>query len=103
MQIIAKLAELISEELEDAERYADLACKTRAAHPKLANTFIDLAEQELGHSRMLHAEAARLIEEVKERDGEPPAGMLAVYEYEHGKLIKHAATIRQQIAEYKDT
>jgi len=28
--------------------------------------------------------------------------MLAVYEYEHGKQIKRAATIRQMVAEYRN-
>ena len=103
MQIIAQLADLIDDELEGAEEYAELAHKTRMEHPKLAETFITLAEQEMTHQKMLHAEAARLIEESRKRDGEPPAGMLAVYEYEHGKQIKHAAAIRQMIAEYRNS
>lgn len=49
----------------------------------------------------LHDEVARLIDEVRQRDGEPPAGMLAVYEYEHDKQIGKASKIKQMIAEYR--
>ena len=103
MRIIATLADTIDDELHDAEEYAELAHKTRMEHPKLAETFITLAEQEMTHQKMLHAEANRLIEESRQRDGEPPAGMLAVYEYEHGKQIKRAAAIRQMIVDYRNS
>lgn len=103
MRIIATLADKIDEELHDAEEYAELAHKYKIENPHLAETFITLAEQEMTHQKMLHAEATRLIEESRQRDGEPPAGMLAVYEYEHGKQIKRAAAIRQMIAEYRNS
>lgn len=103
MQIIAQLADLIDDELEGAEEYAELAHKYKIEHPHLAEAFISLAEVEMTHVKTLHAETTRLIEESRKRDGEPPAGMLAVYEYEHGKQIKRAAAIRQMIAEYRNS
>lgn len=102
MKIIAILADKIDEELHDAEEYAELAHKYKLDHPKLAETFISLADEEMGHQKMLHTEATRLIEQVRQKDGEPPAGMIAVYEYEHGKQIKKSAEIKQMIADYKN-
>lgn len=96
------LVDRISEEVHDAERYATTAHQVRLEHPRLADRLIELAGAELEHAKILHTEAERLIGEARERDGEPPAHMLAIYEYEHTKQIKAAAQARQLIAEYHD-
>ena len=100
MKVIAKLVDLIEDELEGAEQYAELALKYKAQHPKLADKLHELAGVEMTHVKALHAEATRLIEEERERSGEPPAAMLAVYEYEHKKQIREAAETRAMIEEY---
>ena len=101
MKIIMKLVELIDDELCGAKEYIKLAMHNREEHPGLADTFADLADAEMGHVSKLHDEVVKLIEEVRERDGEPPAGMLAVYDYEHKKQINKASKIKQMIAEYR--
>lgn len=100
MKIIMKLVSLIDDELSGAKEYIKLAHHNREAHPHLADTFADLAEQEMTHVSRLHDEVTQLIEEIRERDGEPPAGMMAVYEYEHKKQISKAAKVKQMIADY---
>lgn len=100
MKIIAKLVDLIDDELSGAEEYAKLALQWKAAHPKTAEALHELAGVEMTHVKRLHAEAARLIEEERTRSGEPPAAMLAVYDYEHQKQIKRAAATRALIDEY---
>lgn len=102
MKIIQTLVDRISDELDDANRYAAIAHSVKAEYPRLADKIIDLAETEMGHARLLHAEVVKLIEEVKQRQGEPPADMMAIYNYEHEKQVKRAAAIRQLIAEYRD-
>ena len=101
MKIIMKLVELIDDELCGAKEYIKLAMHNREEHPGLADTFADLADAEIGHVSNLHDEVVKLIEEVRERDGEPPAGMLAVYDYEHKKQISKASKIKQMISEYR--
>ena len=101
MKIIMKLVALIDEELCGAKEYIKLAMHNREEHPGLADTFADLADAEMGHVSKLHEEVTKLIEQVRERDGEPPAGMLAVYDYEHKKQINKASKIKQMIAEYR--
>lgn len=101
MKIIMKLVSLIDDELCGAKDYIKMAMRNRAEHPGLADTFADLADAEMGHVSRLHDEIVKLIEMVRERDGEPPAGMMAVYEYEHGKQINKATKIKQMIAEYR--
>jgi len=101
MEIVMKLVSLIDDELSGAKEYIKLALHNREEHPGLSDTFADLADAEMGHVAKLHDEVARLIDEVRQRDGEPPAGMLAVYEYEHDKQIGKASKIKQMIAEYR--
>ena len=78
----------LSRQLSERAAAGDERCREQLLkldQPRLAETFIGLAETEMTHVKTLHAEAARLIEESLKRDGEPPADMMAVYEYEHGK------------------
>ena len=101
MKIVMKLVSLIDDELSGAKEYIKLAMHNREEHPGLSDTFADLADAEMGHVAKLHDEVTKLIDEVRQRDGEPPAGMLAVYDYEHRKQIDKAAKIKQMIAEYR--
>ena len=103
MKLIAQMCEYIEEEIGDATKYAEAAHRLHAEHPRLADKFIDLADAEMAHAKILHGETEKLIEEARQRDGEPPAGMLAVYEYEHAKQIKRAAAARQLIADYRNS
>ena len=100
MKAIAELVDLISDEQSGARRYAELALQWKSEHPKTAEKLHELAGVEMQHAKQLHAEAARLIEEERARSGEPPAAMLAVYDYEHRKQIKQAAETRALIDEY---
>ena len=94
MKIIEKLTELITEEMEDAEHYAELALKYKDECPKAADVFHRLAGEEIEHANLLHGAAASLIEEHRKTEGEPPAAMLAVYSYLHGKHMRKAAEVK---------
>lgn len=100
MQVIAKLVEMMQDELEGAENYAMCALKYKSEHPKLAQRLNELASVEMQHLKILHNEAERLIEEYRAKDGEPPAAMLAVYNFEHEKMIKAAAKVKSYISEF---
>ena len=93
MKVIAKIVDLIEDEIDGAQQYAELAVKYKTEHPKLAEKLHELAGVEMSHAKALHAEATRLIEEARQRDGEPPAAMLAVYEYLHQEQIEKAAEV----------
>ena len=101
MEIIVKLVGLIDEELDGAKHYIKMARRERETYPQLSDAFAELAEAEMGHVKTLHTEATRIIEEYKAQKGEPPAEMLAIYNYEHEKQINCAAKIKQMISEYR--
>lgn len=103
MEIIVKLVSLIDDELCGAKNYIKMARRNKTVYPQLSNTFADLAEAEMGHVKSLHAEAARIIENYRETNGEPPAEMLAVYNYEHDKQIDKATKVKQMITEYRNS
>ena len=93
MKIIEKLSEMIDEEISDAYKYAKCSLE-HDDDPELSRTFTLLANEELNHMNMLHAQVVRLIKKVREENGEPPASMMAVYDYLHGKQIDKVSEVK---------
>lgn len=94
MKIIKILEELIEEEIHDVHKYAELAVNFKDDHPALAQVFYNLSTQEDGHQSALHNEVVKIIEDHRRKHGEPPAAMMAVYEYVHKKHIDALAKAR---------
>jgi rubrerythrin len=94
MKIIEMLVDDIDEELEGAKHYAKKALKYKDENPALAKMFFDMSGDEMKHMHMLHDEVVKIIEEHKRTKGEPPAAMLAVWDYVHKKHIKEANEVR---------
>ena len=102
MKIIQRLVDRIDDELDGAKMYAKLAHEYKIEYPRVADKFVELAEAEMNHQSILHKEVVKLIDEVRQQKGDPPADMMAIYTYEHDKQIKKAAMIRQMIEEYRN-
>ena len=94
MTEIKELITNICDEIEDAEKYVDLALQYKDFDRSLADTYLTLSNQELGHADMLHAQAVRLI---REYVGKEPEGMKAVWDYEHQKFVEHKAKVKTKI------
>ena len=94
MKIIEILSDKIAEEIHDAGEYARMALEYREQYPDLAKTLHDLSGEEMDHMRRLHAAAAEIIEKYRAEKGEPPAAMMAVYDYLHKKQITSAAEVK---------
>ena len=101
MKEIKMLAGHIREEMNDAETYAKLALKYRDDDRNLSQTFEKLAEQELDHADMLHAQAARLIKERKENGETPPVAMPAVWSWEHENMMDCVARVKVLLSELR--
>lgn len=101
MKVIKTLEELIEEEIHDIKKYAKLAVEYKDDDPALAQVFYNLSTQEDGHQASLHTEVVKIIEQHRRTHGEPPAAMMAVYEYVHKKHIDALADARMYQDMYK--
>lgn len=101
MRIIQQLSEMMEEEIEDAEKYARCALKNTEERPKLADLFYSLSKEELEHMERLHNMVVEIIMEYRRDHGEPPAEMMAVYNYLHSKQIDHVKDVRTLQDMYK--
>lgn len=102
MELIEKLCDMIEDELHDAEKYAMCALKYKTEYPELADTFIGLSGEEMRHKNMLHDQVERIIGKYREKNGEPPEGMKALYEYLHRKQIEHAKAVKGYQEMYRE-
>ena len=102
MKSIKILSSHIEDEIKDAECYAKEALKYRDDRRGLADVFFQLSLDEMKHMAMLHAEVVKMIEDYRRTNGEPPASMLAVYDYLHQKHIDDAAAVKALQAMYRE-
>ena len=102
MKLIKDLEELIEDEIHDVKKYAMMATEIKHEHPGLAQVLFTISGQEEGHQAALHAEVVKLIENHRREHGEPPATMMAVYEYIHKRHIDKLAEARRYQDIYKN-
>ena len=98
MKLIQKLSDMISEEIDDAYKYAKCYQEHKDFDPELARTFSLLANEELNHVNLLHVQVVRIIKTWREKNGEPPASMTAVYDYLHNRQIEKVADVKAILA-----
>lgn len=101
MKLIKELEELIEDEVHDVKKYAKMAVELKADHPQLAQVLYTISAQEEGHQQMLHGEVVRIIEQYRREHGEPPAAMMAVYDYIHKRHIEKLAEAKRYQEMYK--
>ena len=101
MKIIKMLCERIDEEISDARFYAKKALKFKSTYPEVAETFYNLAGQEMEHMKKLHNQVTKIIEAYRESHGDPPVEMQAVYDVLHKRAINNAVTVNSLLQLYK--
>lgn len=101
MEIIKKLSGMIGEELDDSEKYAKCALKWKEERPTLSRLFNSLSQEEMDHMNRLHNAVADIIKEYREQNGEPPAAMMAIYDFLHEQHMEKAAEVKRYQELYK--
>lgn len=101
MKLIRCLEDMIEDEIEDVKKYAKKAVEVKDEYPELAQVMYNISVQEDAHHAALHKEVVKIIENHRRMHGEPPAAMLAVYEYIHQKHIDAIADARRYQDVYK--
>ena len=102
MLLIKKLEDEIGEELHDAKKYIKCALKYKEEHKDLADLYYWLSQEEMGHADKLHKMVVSEIEAYRKKEGEPPAEMLAIYNYLHEKEIDKAKDVKKMWEMYKE-
>lgn len=98
MKIIQKLADMISEEITDAHKYARCYEEYKDFEPELSRMFSTLANEELNHAAIIHTQVVRIIKKYREEQGEPPAHMQTIYDYLHQRNIDKANEVRLMLS-----
>ena len=101
MKIIKHIVNDICEELQGAEHYAKLAMQYKDDDREIADMYARIANVELEHVNLLHAQAVRIIKECKEKGSPVPPSMQAVWDWEHGKMVDATTRIKTMLSMYR--
>jgi hypothetical protein len=100
MKILKDLIEKADDTLEEIEWYAEKALHYKAEHKQLADVYNKVADMHITIYDMLHKQMVDLIDEHRRSGHTPPPEMLAIWDYEHEKLIKEFAEAKTMVDEY---
>ena len=97
MRKIKKYVEMIDEELNSAEEYAESYIEYKAnSDTQMANKFYDMANDELNHSITIHDVAMKEIEKISSVFNAPPE-MREKWDKSHSDYIQRAARIKSML------
>lgn len=94
MQIIKCLSEDIEATLDMAEEEIKKAIMYKEDYPIAARAFYAKSVTLMDSIKATHDAVVALIEGYRKEKGEPPAPMMAVYNYMHERQITQAAAVK---------
>ena len=94
MKLIEWLSEQIDDEIHGAKCYVKKALEIREEHSEIADGLWMMSNEEMKHMQSLHSMVTKLIQDYRAKNGEPPEGMQAVYDYLHEKSIEKAKDVK---------
>lgn len=94
MQVIKCLSENIEATLNAAEKNIKKAVEFKNDFPIASKAFYNQSVTLMDSIKMQHDAIVALIEGYRKEKGEPPAPMMAIYNYMHERQINQAAAIK---------
>lgn len=94
MKVIKCLTENIEATLDAAECNIKKAIEYKDSFPVAAKAFFTQSVILMDSIKAQHEAAVNIIEAYRKEKGEPPAPMMAIYEYMHERQITQAAGIK---------
>ena len=94
MQVIKCLSENIEATLDAAEDNIKAAIKYKDEYPVAARAFYNQSTVLMDSIKTQHDAVVALIEGHRKEKGEPPAPMMAIYNYMHERQMNQAAAIK---------
>lgn len=94
MRIIKCISEDIERTLDMAEENAKQAVMYKQDYPVAAKAFYAKSVTLMDSIKPLHDAVVALIEGYRKEKGEPPAPMMAIYEYMHERHMNKAVGIK---------
>lgn len=94
MKVIKQLSKDIECELDKAEDYTKKAIQYKLEHPDVAQSYLNAGNVHMDLMKNLHDRVVALITEYKKEKGEPPAPMMAIYDYVHERFMEKAAAVK---------
>ena len=94
MKIIKCLSEDIEKTLDTAEDCIKQAIMYKEEYPVASRAFYNKSTVLMDSIKLSHDAVVALIEGYKKEKGEPPAPMMAIYNYMHERHINKAASIK---------
>lgn len=92
MKVIKDMSCDIEEILNMADKNIRLAVKYKEDDPESSKIYYNKSIEELNSIKPFHDRVVTIIKNYRTEKGEPPAPMMAMYNYEHEKhLDKHAS------------
>ena len=101
MKIIKIISEDIERELDIAEDCARKAVQYKSDFSDVARAYDTLCTTHLNCIKSLHDQVVAIINKYKIEKGEPPAPMMAIYEYLHERQINKTVAVRNLQEIYK--
>lgn len=100
MKILTELIKKAEDTMEEVEWYGEKALHLKTDHKSLADAYNKIASEHIGIYELLHKEMVNLIEEHKRTGHQPPPEMLAIWNYEHEKMVKEFKEAKFIVEEY---
>ncbi len=102
MKIIEDMSNMIEDEIDGMKCYARFAIQIKDDYPEIAERMYKRSLEEKAHADGLHKDVVKIIERYTEEHGDPPADMMAVYNYLHKQHIdKYSEAVAYQ-NQYKE-